>query len=233
MIIIKTPMSLRHRFINENALMGFILNFRYIFIGNNFLDNTTWRNEEEVYGDSAISPSDVHTHDSAPATPAISFSPRPPVPPTPTILRSDKKSNGGRYPPSHSQDPPGSSPPQIRYSDFTEINGGFGPGPCESCGSKWVNYQERMTGERMKRPPHANKKICKHCYEIAKQAESLQVRALPGVLSTATMQRVHNDRGRCQICNVNKEVWYDSEMKTAVCDSCYHITSSQEGVVTP
>jgi len=111
---------------------------------------------------------------------------------------------------------------EIKPGDFTEIDRGFGPGPCDCCGYRWVNYQERMTRERMKQPPRFNRKICKKCFEIAKQAETGAVRALPGVLNTTGMVRLYKDLGRCQVCNGGKAVWTDAENHVHICESCYH-----------
>lgn len=111
---------------------------------------------------------------------------------------------------------------QIRPGDYIEIDTGYGSGPCDCCGYKWVNYQERMTRERMKQPARFNRKICKKCYQIAKEAETAPVRALPGVLNTAGMVRLYKDLGRCQVCNGGKAVWTDPENHVHICESCYH-----------
>lgn len=109
----------------------------------------------------------------------------------------------------------------IRSEEFTGITGGFGTGPCDCCGSKWVNYQERMTSARLKEAPRMNRKICKKCYERVLKAESLQVRVLPGVLNPGLMTRISKDLGRCEVCGRQKATWQDPESKTAVCEICY------------
>ena len=65
----------------------------------------------------------------------------------------------------------------LRTCDFIEIDEGFGSGPCDCCGYKWVNYQERMTSPQ--EPPRPNRNICKKCYQIAKQAETAPIRFSP------------------------------------------------------
>lgn len=94
---------------------------------------------------------------------------------------------------------------EIKAGDYIEIEKGFGPGSCDCCGYKWVNFQERISYERMNEPPRMNRKICKKCYEIAKRAESSQFRVLPGVLNPGMMTRVSKDLGRCQVwvCSVS------------------------------
>ncbi len=116
---------------------------------------------------------------------------------------------------------PALTPKEIRAGDYTDIVGGFGSGPCDCCGYKWVSYQERMTPERMKQPARFNQKICKKCFEAAKRAETAPVRALPGVLNTAGMVRLYKDLGRCQVCNGGKAVWTDPENHVHICESCY------------
>jgi len=108
----------------------------------------------------------------------------------------------------------------VRPSDFCEIARGFGPGPCDCCGSEWVQYQERMTHERLSAPPRMNRKICRSCYEKAKRDEAASFRALPGVIEAGSMTRLTADIGRCQVCDTFKATWHDPESKTAVCDSC-------------
>ncbi len=109
----------------------------------------------------------------------------------------------------------------IKSEEFTGISGGFGTGPCDCCGSKWVNFQERMTSARLKEPPRMNRKICRKCYERVLKAESLQVRVLPGVLNPGLMTRISKDLGKCEVCNNHKAVWQDPESKTVICEICY------------
>ncbi len=109
----------------------------------------------------------------------------------------------------------------IRSEEFTGITGGFGTGPCDCCGSKWVNYQERMTSARLKEAPRMNRKICKKCYERVLKAESLQVRVLPGVLNPELMTRISKDLGKCEVCGRQKATRQDPETKTVICEICY------------
>ncbi len=127
---------------------------------------------------------------------------------------------------------PGPSPlsiHEIRAGDYTEIDKGFGPGPCDCCGSKWVNYQERMTFARLSRPPRVNRKICKKCYEIAKRAESSPFRVLPGILNPALMTGLSVDLGKCQVCDKQKAVWQEPETKTVICEICYQNLPRSKG----
>ncbi len=112
----------------------------------------------------------------------------------------------------------------IQVNQFVEVDKGYGPGPCECCGYKWVNYQERFRNDRT----FTGKKICKKCFERAKQVESQEYRPLPGILNIANMQRIHAEIGRCQICDIHKAVWQDREMRTAICASCYRIMQRGE-----
>ena len=116
----------------------------------------------------------------------------------------------------------------IRASDFCAIDRGFDSGPCDCCGSSWVHYQERMTRQRLHEPPRLNRKICRICYEQAKKRESASVRVLPGLLTISGMSRLQSDLGRCQVCDLNKAVWYDTGSKTAICESC-RLQVSHEG----
>nr|WP_319539068.1 hypothetical protein [uncultured Methanospirillum sp.] len=109
---------------------------------------------------------------------------------------------------------------KVRSSDFCEIDRGFGAGPCDCCGSEWVQYQERMTRERLSAPPRRNRKICRSCYEHARLEEAASVRALPGVVDAGSMTRLTSDIGRCQVCGTFKATWHDPGSRTAVCDSC-------------
>jgi len=119
----------------------------------------------------------------------------------------------------------------IRSEEFTGITGGFGTGPCDCCGSKWVNFQERMTSARLKEAPRMNRKICTRCYERARKAESETFRALPGILTRAALTRSSTDHGRCRICDKQKAVWYDPGTKAAVCEQCYrHLDEEKHAV---
>lgn len=109
----------------------------------------------------------------------------------------------------------------IRTKDYTSTDQGFGPGPCDCCGYPWVHYQERMTRERLSGTPNMNRKICKKCYDSAREAEAASVRALPGVISIPDMVRLDRDPGRCQVCDGQKAVWYDPEHKVSICERCY------------
>jgi hypothetical protein len=111
---------------------------------------------------------------------------------------------------------------EIRAPDFIEIERGYGAGPCDCCGYKWVSYQERMTRDRMHHAPRPNRKICRRCFEQANQAETDEIYALPGILNIARMERIYKDLGRCQICNRGKAVWSDPEDHVHICESCYH-----------
>ncbi|MDD1729456.1 MAG: hypothetical protein LUQ50_10335 [Methanospirillum sp.] len=95
---------------------------------------------------------------------------------------------------------------EIKTKDFLEVDKGYAPGPYDCCGYKWTNYQEKMTRERMKQPTRPNRRICRKCYSIAKQAETAPIRALPGVLNIIGMVRITKDLGRCQVCNGGKAV---------------------------
>jgi len=109
---------------------------------------------------------------------------------------------------------------KVRSSDFCEIDKGFGPGPCDCCGSEWVQYQERMTHERLSAPPRMNRKICRSCYEHARLEEAASVSSLPGVIEAGSMTRLTSDIERCQVCDTFRATWHDPGSRTAVCDSC-------------
>jgi len=121
---------------------------------------------------------------------------------------------------------------EIKVGDYIEIEKGFGPGSCDCCGSKWVNYQERMSFERLSGPPRLNRKICKKCYEIAKRAESSPFRVLPGILNPVLMTRLSVDLGKCQVCDNQKAVWQDPETKTAICEICYQNLPRTKGTAS-
>ena len=110
---------------------------------------------------------------------------------------------------------------QIRTGDFTGTSQGIGPGPCDCCGYPWVHYQERMTRERLSRPPRMNRKICRKCYDVAREAEATSIRPLPGLISIPAMIRLDKDLGRCQVCDGQKAMWHDPEGKVAICEGCY------------
>ncbi|MDD1728525.1 MAG: hypothetical protein LUQ50_05595, partial [Methanospirillum sp.] len=109
---------------------------------------------------------------------------------------------------------------KVRTSEFCEIGRGFGTGPCDCCGTQWVHYQERMTKERLAAHPRKNRKICRTCYEVAREAEGASVRPLPGVIDAGSMTRLHTDLGRCQVCHTFKATWHDPGSQSSVCDSC-------------
>jgi hypothetical protein len=62
------------------------------------------------------------------------------TPPSP--LSGDVAEKWRMFPPGddHSITHPGA----IGAGDYTEIEKGFGPGPCDYCGKKWVNYQKAV-----------------------------------------------------------------------------------------
>jgi len=121
--------------------------------------------------------------------------------------------------------------PVIHSRDYALITDRNGTGPCDCCGYKWVNYQERMTRERLKEAPRPNRKICKKCFQIAKDAGIAPIRALPGVLNISRMERVFKDLGRCQVCNGGKAVWSDREDHVNICESCYHNHAGEAATV--
>jgi hypothetical protein len=72
----------------------------------------------------------------------------------------------------------------------------------------------------MHQPPRPNRKICKKCFEQVKQAN--EIYAFPGILNIARMERIFEEPGRCQVCNIGKAVWTDPEDHVRICESCYH-----------
>lgn len=95
-------------------------------------------------------------------------------------------------------------------------------GPCDLCGSRYVEYIEKVTEDRRKnRNNLPARRICKKCLEKSKKKKSETFRSLPGVLNIAGMRRVYVDLGRCMICNSGKATWKDSDNQICVCDSCY------------
>ncbi|MDD1723499.1 MAG: hypothetical protein LUQ07_00050 [Methanospirillum sp.] len=117
----------------------------------------------------------------------------------------------------------------IRSADYTPIDRGFDSGPCACCGTKWVNYQERMTHARLAGPPRSNLKICSKCYEAAKRAEAASFRMLPGMVNPALMTRISADLGKCRLCNTQRAVWKDPGSGIAICETCYQHLSQDEG----
>jgi len=109
---------------------------------------------------------------------------------------------------------------KVRAADFCEIDRGFGSGPCDCCGTQWVHFQEKMSYNRMSEPPRMNRKICRTCYEVAREAEAAGIRVLPGVIDPGSLVRLTSDRGRCQVCDMFKATWHDPGSKTSVCDLC-------------
>ncbi|PWR73946.1 hypothetical protein [Methanospirillum lacunae] len=106
-------------------------------------------------------------------------------------------------------------------------------GPCDLCGSRYVEYIEKVTEDRRKnRNNLPARRICKKCLGKAKKKKSETFRSLPGVLNIAGMKRVYTDLGRCKICHSGKATWRDSDNQTCVCDSCYvnsGVTLSPQG----
>ena len=95
-------------------------------------------------------------------------------------------------------------------------------GPCDLCGSRYVEYIEKVTEDRRKnRNNLPARRICKKCLGKAKKKKSETFRSLPGVLNIAGARRVYVDLGRCMICNSGKATWKDQDNQTCVCDSCY------------
>ena len=123
------------------------------------------------------------------------------------------------------------SPGDIRTADYIGIERGFGTGPCDCCGYKWVAYQKRMTRERMHQPHRPNRKICRKCYNQAKAGEEDEIYTLPGILNIARMEPLFTDLGRCQVCNIGKAVWTDPEDHVQICESCYHCHAGVSALV--
>jgi hypothetical protein len=119
-------------------------------------------------------------------------------------------------------DPPNTSQKfEVDPDDYKKLDMSL-RGPCNLCGSRYVEYIEKVTEDRRKnRNNEPARRICKKCLAKAKKKKSETFRSLPGILNTAGMKRVNTDLGRCTICNSGKAVWKDSENQACICDSCY------------
>ena len=93
--------------------------------------------------------------------------------------------------------------------------------PCDRCGTKYVEYIERLTPGRMARKNEPSRRICKKCFKAAKNRKAKSFRVLPGSLNVAGMRRIYVDVGRCSVCNTEKAVWKDPENRISICETCY------------
>ncbi len=117
---------------------------------------------------------------------------------------------------------------QVNTDDFKKLDLSS-RGPCDRCGSRYVDYTEKVTKDRIARKNEPSRKICKKCYATAKKREAETFRTLPGALNIAGMVRTDTDFGRCVICNKQKAVWRDPVNHIHICDSCF---ANAGGVVT-
>lgn len=94
-------------------------------------------------------------------------------------------------------------------------------GPCDRCNTRYVDFIEKLTKERVARKNSPARRICKKCFDRASRKRSQTFRSLPGILNVAGMTRTHVDLGRCMICDSLKATWRDPENHISVCDSCF------------
>jgi len=110
---------------------------------------------------------------------------------------------------------------EVEPDDYKKLDPAI-RGPCDLCGSRVVDYIEKVTEDRRKnRNNLPARRICKKCLEKARKKKSQSFRSLPGALNVAGMSRVYVDLGRCMICNSAKATWKDPDNQSCICDSCY------------
>jgi hypothetical protein len=108
----------------------------------------------------------------------------------------------------------------VKSDDFKKLDVSA-RGPCDRCGSRYVDYTEKLTKDRIARKNEPSRRICKKCYTTAKRREAETFRSLPGALNISGMARTYTDFGNCEICNKQKATWRDPVNHTHICDTCF------------
>ncbi|PWR75449.1 hypothetical protein ACKUB1_09085 [Methanospirillum stamsii] len=181
---------------------------------NNFLDSTSRRKDLGSQEEPPASSSCI-------TDPAISADTLLPVQSgcdSALVLKTNTENPSRKNPPGSAMS--GNVPPgDIDPSQFHQFRG-LWTGPCAVCGSKIVQYTERVT-KKMKQEGRDPRKICQKCYSTAVAKKSRIFSTLPGLLNISSMAKAEKDYGRCSVCGLGEVTWYDHETKTGICDVCY------------
>ena len=193
---------------------------------NNNSFSTSWRKDEHVQ--SVQEP--ARTYYSAPeisATSAITDQNQTSDSFAPGDSPSDKIFDSGNDPLSPAT-PPLLPLSEIDPSDYHQIDGVWS-GPCAVCGSKWVQYVERVTPQMKKEGRFSTRKICQKCRDKARNEISKTFTILPGVLNIAGMVPTNTPRGKCKVCHQNGITWEDPETHDGLCEICHSLAQLQQG----
>ncbi len=101
--------------------------------------------------------------------------------------------------------------------------------PCVVCGGTWSLYVEKLTEERRHRKDQTARRICKTCYQDAKQRAQQSAVILPCALDVTRMERLKVSVGRCSICDLDKAAYIDRSTGTSLCESCYQRVARDQG----
>ena len=110
----------------------------------------------------------------------------------------------------------------INPADFVPLLDGHLLEPCAVCGSRAVHYKERYRAARRAGDGAQPIRICKTCFDTAKQREQAGVRTLPGSLPIDEIERLDPPRfGRCDICQLDQGIYRHHASSTKICANCY------------
>jgi hypothetical protein len=121
---------------------------------------------------------------------------------------------------SHCEEPRKKEIFEVYVEDFKKLNISE-RGPCDRCGSRYVDFIEKVTKDRQAREDKTARRVCKKCYALARRKKAESFRTLPGSLNVAGMIRTNTDFGRCIICDSQKATWRDPQDHMHICDSCF------------
>ncbi len=93
--------------------------------------------------------------------------------------------------------------------------------PCSVCGKRPTPYRERMNREEERDQAGSALMLCRSCYQRVVSREAAAMIALPGVIETGSMVRLHTSSRKCDLCSLMPAIWSDPHSRTQLCDSCY------------
>lgn len=105
---------------------------------------------------------------------------------------------------------------------------------CIACGRNWSHYVEKLTDERRKREDKTARRICRTCYQRAKERAQQHAVILPGAFDIARLERLKVGVGRCTVCDLDRAAYIDRGAGMALCESCYQRVAkdNNQGEVT-
>jgi len=121
----------------------------------------------------------------------------------------------------------------IEAADYKRLDIPENRAICWCCSRKGCWYVEKLTPERKARPRGQQdaRRICRSCFETAKDRKRAETSPLPGTISLSSMQRRNPGIGRCSVCDLDPAIWYESEGGVKLCQKCYERERLRQGPI--